>query len=184
MNKLIVFFALTLSYSLFASASNIKSELNNNLGELNEQFKFHQVGQATLSFLFWDLYKSRLLTTSGKYPINENNDKLIYEINYLRDISKDDLVDRTVEQWQHLELPSQSYQKFIPQLQQIWPDIIEGDTLSLFIDNKTSFFYFNKVHIGRIDDPTFGQIFLDIWLAEKTSQPKLRSQLLGQTNHE
>ena len=49
---------------------------------------------------------------------------------------------------------------------------------------RAAFFYFNKVHIGRIDDHTFGQIFLDIWLAEKTSQPKLRSQLLGQTNHE
>ena len=184
MNKLIIFFALAMSTSLLASTPNNQSSFNTDLKVLNEQLKFHQIGETTFSFFFWDLYKSRLLTTSGKYPINENNDKLIYEINYLRNISKDDLVKRTVEQWRHLELPNQSYQKFIPQLESIWPDITEGDTLSLLISQKTSHFYFNQRYIGRIDDPEFGQIFLDIWLAKNTSQPKLRSQLLGQNNHE
>ena len=184
MNKLILIFAFIISPSLLASTPNNQTQFNSDLISLNEQFKFHQVGETTFSFFLWDLYKSRLLTTSGKYPLNENNDKLIYEINYLRNISKDDLVKSTVEQWQHLKLPNKSYQKFIPQLQSIWPDITKGDVLSLLILNKTSHFYFNQQYIGRINDPEFGQIFLDIWLAKNTSQPKLRSQLLGQNNHE
>jgi len=182
MIKLIYIVALA-SSPLFASTPINESVPKTSLKHLNEQFTFHAVGETTFSFLFWDLYESRLLTTSGKYPI-DNNEKLIYEINYMTDISKKDLIHRTVEQWQHLGLPIESYQSFLPKLASIWPDITVGDTLSLLISNKTSHFYFNQHYIGRVDDPRFGQIFLDIWLAKNTSQPKLRSQLLGQTNHE
>ncbi len=183
MIKLILVLVLSCS-SLFASTLTNETLSNTSLKSLKEQLSFYRVGETTFSILFWDLYKSRLLTTSGKYPLSDVNEKLIYEITYMTDISRDDLIKRTVEQWHHLGLSIESYKRFLPTLKSIWPDINEGDTLSLLIDNNKSTFYFNQQYIGSIDVPEFGQMFLDIWLAENTSQPKLRSQLLGKTGHE
>lgn len=138
------------------------------------------VGTATFSVLFWDVYKSRLLTTSGIYPTSNNNGKVLFEIHYLKDIARKELIKRTIDQWQHIGLPSSDYQAYISQLQRIWPNIKAGDKLSLLIESSRSRFYFNDRHIGDIQQATFGQVFIDIWLSPKTSQPKLRRQLLGE----
>ena len=154
-----------------ASANNLTKILNN--------YNFKVVGQATLSVLFWDIYKSTLLTTSGIYPINSNDEKILYKINYLKNISSNELIKHTKEQWQHLDVPINTYQPFITSLKSIWPDVTKGDTLSLLIHNQQSSFYFNEHYIGSINSPEFGQLFIDIWLANNTSQPTLRAQLLG-----
>ena len=40
-------------------------------------------------------------------------------------------------------------------------------------------FYLNGKNIGEIQSLTFAETFLDIWLDENTSEPKLRLKLLG-----
>ncbi|MEW6998078.1 chalcone isomerase family protein [Colwelliaceae bacterium BS250] len=154
-----------------------------NLQTITQEHNFKVVGETTFSILFWDLYNSKLLTTSGKYPIKIENEKLIYEINYLTDISSDDLIERTVEQWQYQGVTTENYQAYLPLLKRIWPDINEGDTLTLFVHQGSSIFYFNQQYIGTIDETEFTQIFLDIWLAENTSEPKLRKELLMENNN-
>ncbi|TMM43166.1 hypothetical protein FCS21_13495 [Colwellia ponticola] len=143
---------------------------------------FVTVGEATFSVLFWDIYKSKLLTTSGNYPVEVTQDNLLFDINYLTDIASKDLINNTIEQWQHLGIAAEVYQAYLPQLKTLWPDIKEGDSLSLLIHQGRSIFYFNKQYIGVINEPEFGQVFLAIWLSKNTSQPKLRNKLLGSTN--
>jgi len=46
--------------------------------------------------------------------------------------------------------------------------------------NNQSVFYFNDVKVGSIEEKEFGELFLSIWLSPKTSQKKLRNQLLGE----
>jgi hypothetical protein len=158
------------------ATDDIKPDTLNNI--LTEQV-YIPVGQTTFSVLFWDLYKSKLLTTSGKYPIELTDEKLLYQINYLTDISSKDLIERTVEQWQHLGVPRKNFERYLPTLKKIWPDIKEGDSLSLYVSNNKSTFYFNNDLIGEIEQQEFSQLFLDIWLSKNTSEPKLRLELLG-----
>ena len=165
------------------SLKKVKQQSATKLKWLNKQ-NFKMVGEAKFSILFWDIYQSKLLTTSGKYPIEAKNDELLYEIRYLKDISRDELIKRTKEQWQHLGIANEQYKHFIPELKRLWPNITQGDTLSLLIQNQHSNFYFNQQYIGSINAPQFGQLFIDIWLAKNTSQPKLRRQLLGNTTHD
>jgi hypothetical protein len=162
-----------------AQSISDKIELPTNLKEVLDTRSFMSVGETTFSILFWDLYTSQLLTTSGKYPVKIASDSVLFTIHYLADISSDDLIGRTVEQWQHLGIPSEKYQSYLPALKTIWPDIKEGDSLSLLIDQGRSVFYFNQAYIGVINASEFGQVFLAIWLAENTSEPKLRRELLG-----
>jgi hypothetical protein len=186
MFKLYVYLFLITGSQFLISIKVLANEASppNKLDRVLKDNNYVQVGETTFSILFWDLYKSNLQTTSGKYPIESNNDKLIYKINYLADISGKDLIERTVEQWQHLGINPKTYQAYLPILEKIWPDIEEGDTLSLFVSNNKSFFYFNNDLIGEVEQQEFSQIFLDIWLSENTSEPDLRLELLGINNNE
>jgi len=145
---------------------------------------FVTTGEATFSILFWDLYKSHLRTTSGNYPISLEQDQLIFHINYLTDISNEDLIMRTVEQWQHQGVSERKYEHYIEELKNIWPNITKGDSLAILMKKDKSVFYFNEQYIGTIDDDIFGQLFINIWLDESTSQPSLRAQLLGESQYD
>ena len=146
--------------------------------------EFITTGEATFSLLFWDLYKSSLKTTSGKYPISLEQDRLIFHIDYFADISSEDLINRTIEQWQHQRVPKEAYSSYIEQLHSIWPNITKGDSLAVLVEAEQSSFYFNDRYIGVIADKAFGKLFVNIWLDKNTSQPALRAQLLGENLHE
>ncbi|PKG81027.1 hypothetical protein CXF85_19895 [Colwellia sp. 75C3] len=163
----------------FAKSMTDAMTLPNNFKSTLDTRKFVSIGETTFSFLFWDLYKSQLLTTSGKYPIEIEKDNLLLDINYLADISSDDLIERTIEQWQHLGITPEKYQDYLPELKAIWPNITDGDSLTLLIHQGRSVFYFNQQYVGVINDAKFGQMFLAIWLSENTSEPSLRHELLG-----
>lgn len=160
---------------------NVKKSVNweTNLNKALVQDAFKPIGHAVFSFLFWDLYKSKLLTTSGEFPLQLANEKLLYEIEYFKSISGESLVEKTVEQWQHLGYSTKDYQPYLVTLKRIWPDIKAGDTLTLVMNDANSAFYHNKIFVGAIDNAEFGPLFLDIWLSKKTSEPALRRSLLG-----
>lgn len=134
------------------------------------------VGEATFSWLFWDIYHIKLWTTDGSY--SPELSPLRLEIQYLRDIEKNQLIETTIDQWQQQNLSWK--QDWINDLQKIWPDIQEHDTLILQIDdNLHSHFYFNKELLGSIEDPQFSQTFSDIWLSPNSTQPELRNVITG-----
>lgn len=170
-----VFLVFLLWSSISAHAGAIGEKLPSNFSQL----QFKQVGNATFSVLFWDIYNSSLYTKSGTYSQALSQD-VIFEINYLKDITSEDLIERTVEQWQHLKNPKVLYQAFIPTLATIWPNITAGDTLTLVVQQQKSVFYFNGKKVGSIEEKNFSSLFLSIWLSPNTSQLALRAQLLGE----
>ena len=141
---------------------------------------FRQLGSAKFSVLFWDIYQSTLLTTDGQPPFSNRCQHALFEIQYLRDISKQELLENTISQWRHLALNESDYIEFVPLLDGIWPDIKAGDQLSMLSQAGTTVFYLNRQSIGAIDSAGFAKLFLSIWLDENTSEPKLRQQLLGE----
>lgn len=142
-----------------------------------ETLTWQEVGRIRFSVLFWKVYDSRLLTLTGDYDENSYPKQL--EITYLRDIDKQDLVDNTEKQWQHLNYSAEQYQEYLPWLAEVWPDIKKGQQLSIVVDQDTSQFYFNGKAIGQPRSRTFGDMFLAIWLSPNTSEPKLRAELIG-----
>ncbi len=136
------------------------------------------VGEARLTFLFWSVYDSRLYTLDGQY--REGQVPLRLEIQYLLDVSAEDLVSRTLAEWQHQQLRHPQQQQWARQLASIWPDIREGDVLSLELDEEGgNTFYRNGQRLGGVDDAAFGAQFLAIWLSPATSRPEVRLALIG-----
>ena len=163
------------------SCSSFKDNNNGdiNLFEQPTTNDFKLLGQAKLSILFWDIYESKLFTSDGKLPLSNDCQYSMFEIQYLRDITKQELLDNTLSQWQHLAIKQAEYTSYLAMLESIWPDIKSGDQLTLLNNATTTVFYFNKEKVGEIESEQFADLFLRIWLDENTSEPKLRQQLLG-----
>lgn len=180
----------------FASGHIITEQLPPKITELGVK----EVGRAQFSVLFFDIYTSALYTRSGHYradfnrtefnsaeknrarqqfQIQANDELVVFEIDYLKAIASDDLIKRTVEQWQYLRVPEANYQAYLPKLNTLWPDIRVGDRLTLVVTPEQSQFYLNSKLLGSINAPEFGPLFLSIWLSPNTSQPQLRKQLLA-----
>ncbi len=161
------------------SVANAGSEdLLENLPLEYKQLGFKEVGRAKFSVLFWDIYNSSLYSKSGNYYHDNSPEAILFKIEYLKDITTEDLLERTVEQWKHLNISESQYTPYISRLKAIWPNISSGDSLTMLVEEKKSIFYFNNVKVGVITDKAFSKLFLDIWLSPKTSQAKLRAQLL------
>jgi hypothetical protein len=138
----------------------------------------NKFGEGEMKVLFWHLYKAELFGESENYTVNDDN--LSLKITYKRDISKRDLIDATLEQWEHVGIDHKHIPDWLAKLDEIWPDIKEDDVL-IFAknnDNSATFFYDSNT-LGTIDDPEFADAFLAIWLSENTSRPKLREKLIG-----
>lgn len=136
-------------------------------------------GEGEMSVMFWDLYKAELFGKTPSYQAGST--PIALKITYLRDINKEDLIEATLDQWIHIGFENEAIPNWATQLEQIWPDIKEGSQLIIRVyPGGSSDFYDSKSKIGSVADPQFGKAFLAIWLSEKTSEPKLRAQLIGE----
>lgn len=180
MNKYLIILGLFIcsighvSHSMALSASPSNAQLLDG---------YKHLGNGLMKVMFWEVYEAELYVQ--KIPFKENVFPQALKITYLRDIDKDDLIEATKDQWQHIGISEPQQKKWLTALANVFPNIKEGETITLVVDSlKQSNFYFTSDTVinqplGEINDIDFGHAFLAIWLSEKTSRPALRQQLLG-----
>jgi hypothetical protein len=145
------------------------------------QAKYQTVGEGKFSYWFWDLYNARLATADGQFVDYQKSVPLLLELRYLRDISKTEFVDATLDQWRIQAGGVQKQHKlWAGEQNTLWRDVKKGDVLGaeMHPDGLISF-YFNQQLLGTTKDPAMGPAFFDIWLSEKTTAPELRQLLLA-----
>ena len=135
-------------------------------------------GEAVLRFFGLKVYDIRLWTQGIKHSYSE---PFALELQYDIDLNGKDIADRSV-----VEMRKQGYRDEVKlkhwgeMMTRIFPDIKQGDTLiGLSIPGKEIRFYSRDKLIAVETDTEFSRAFFDIWLSEKTSEPKLRKRLLG-----
>jgi hypothetical protein len=139
------------------------------------------VGQGTYRYLFWQLYDARLATADGKFAGYQHNTPLMLELTYKRDISREQFIEATVDEWSKLGGSNKAqHSAWASRLQALWQDVKKGDRLAavLLSDGRVTF-YFNDSKTGTIEDTAFGSAFFDIWLHPETSAPALRRALIA-----
>jgi len=135
------------------------------------------VGHAKLKVLWFDIYHADLFSNNGTFT--EIKGPLYLKLTYQRNIDKDDLLNETKIQLNSLGA-SEAVERWINQLNLLWPDIKKDDSLSFYLaPSGKGHFYHNGIYIGAMSDPSFGTNFLAIWLGEKSSFPKMTKQLIG-----
>ncbi|GAA0788621.1 MULTISPECIES: chalcone isomerase family protein [Pseudomonadati] len=140
--------------------------------------KLIKVGEADMNVLWFDVYLAKLYSVDGIYQ--PRRFPLMLDIEYHRDISAQELIDATIEQWQENGISAAEINTIKSHLMSAWPDVKQNDRLSFIIHNEQQAeFLFNDKPFYQLADQRFSDAFIGIWLSEKTTHPKLRQQLIG-----
>ena len=168
---------LTILITLYFSQLSVDCfAANNQANNPNPETQFTLVGQGTMSWLWFDIYQVKLLTPSGLY--HSGQWPLSLELVYARDITQQELLNKTEEEWQRQNLSYQ--QEWLITLKTFWPEISKNDSLLLNVDSKgMSHFFYNNKYIGSVTSTIFSLAFTAIWLSGDTLKPTLRNQLIG-----
>ncbi|KPJ95669.1 MAG: hypothetical protein AMJ55_03360 [Gammaproteobacteria bacterium SG8_15] len=148
----------------------------------NTQSGLQAVGTGTIRWFGFTIYDASLWTGNGSFSNLEDSLPVALHITYRKNIKSSALAARTKEEWERLEIYSPVERgKWEKQLTDIWPSVKPGDSITTLVTNdRRTHFYYNNELINSIDDPEFGIALLSIWLHPDTSQPALRSKLIGQ----
>jgi hypothetical protein len=136
------------------------------------------VGEARLKIMFWKIYDAKLSAANGLWNADT---PFALSLTYLRDFDGQEIASRSVDEMREIGYEDEVLlAKWYEQMRAVFPDIKEGENITGVMDeNKNTHFYHEGKLIGSIDDKAFTQSFFGIWLHEKTSEPKMRKQLLG-----
>lgn len=139
------------------------------------------VGQARLAVMFWDIYDAQLIASEGDFDPQK---PFALSLTYLRKFEGKNIASRSIDEMRDQGMKDEvKLAKWFEKMQQVFPNVDEGQTITGIVDSgQNSHFYFNDTKVGTIEDPEFTQWFFNIWLSEKTSQPKMRNKLLGLSN--
>lgn len=138
------------------------------------------VGRGVLSYAFWDVYKATLYAPDGRF---ESGRPVALKIEYLISINGKDIADRSVQEIRKQGFADEGkLSDWNMQMKAIFPDVRNGTILSaVYQPGQRTVFYDGSTTIGSIAGDDFGRLFFGIWLGERTSEPKLRRALLGQS---
>lgn len=149
----------------------------------NEMVKNHVpqaelVGKGKLSKFIWDVYDAELYASKGQFSWD---DPFALRIKYLRDISKEQIADTTIQ-----EIKKQGFHDY--QKLKEWkydllnaiPDVQKGTEITgIYSKDGNTIFYISGDKARVIKDKDFGIKFFNIWLDEESSEKRLRKKLLG-----
>lgn len=155
------------------------------LTQATDWLRWQTVGRATLTWGPFTVYDSQLLTPGGRWQPRQWPLALV--ITYRRDISRQELLDATLEQWQAQNIGSgEQRQQWLQQLAAFWPDVSDGTRLAFQADASGGQFYWQTAGtqaairaIGPKFDTAFRDAFLNIWLSPKSTYPDIRRELIG-----
>ena len=136
-------------------------------------------GGAVMRVIGLKVYDVRLWTPMKPFTYA---DPFAVELVYNMSFSGKDIADRSVKEMRaHGVSDEMKLKRWGDEMARIFPDIKQGDTLiGLSLPGKEARFYNRDKLIATVPDPEFARAFFDIWLSEKTSEPKLRVKLLGE----
>jgi hypothetical protein len=64
-------------------------------------------------------------------------------------------------------------------MREFFPDVRQGERITgINLPGVGAEFWVNGQRAGVVKDPAFARLFFGIWLDERTSEPKMRAQLL------
>ena len=137
------------------------------------------VGQGRLSVFVWDVYDAALYAPGGRY---ERDRPFSLSMTYLRSVEGSVITESSIDAIRDQEsLPERLEPIWRRLLAGIFPDVTKGDILTgVYRADGTAVFYLNTKPLGVIEEPRLSRAFFDIWLSEKTSEPRLRKKLLGE----
>ncbi|MCF4994794.1 hypothetical protein GIW70_06070 [Pseudomonas syringae] len=138
------------------------------------------IGSGEFSVFGFDVYNARLW--SATRPLVDGQ-PFALELIYLRNLSRDDLVQASLKEIRRLSgitVSAAQLARWQVQMQQSFVDVQAGTRITgVYLPGQGARFFVGQQLQHEIDDPQFARAFFDIWLDPRTRSPELRRQLLG-----
>ena len=137
------------------------------------------LGGGLLRVLGFRVYNAYLWTPAG--AAFDHSKPHVLDLQYLRNFSAKKLAERSIDEMRGQGVGDDAvYVKWLSEMERVFADVKEGDRLTgVVTPARTAKFFFNGAYRGEVSDPLFTDAFFGIWLNEKSSQPRMRNQLLG-----
>lgn len=170
---LVLFFLSTKS---FAGATIFNNEVvRKNLSG------YHLIGSNNLKVFGFNVYQISLWSEDEKFSYDK---KFAININYKRKFSAEDLVERSIEEIKRINQikDKNELELYRQKLTEIFRSVNPGDSKTAFYSkNEGLLLFFNGKLVGKISDPKLARYFVDIWLSDKSSYPKMTRAILGKS---
>ena len=136
------------------------------------------IGEGTLKVLMWEVYDLRLYTDGTAFSWQ---DKFMLEFDYSRELKKESVIDASLNEFKlQPNVTDKDIKAWEVLLEQVIQPVQKGTKANVFWDpGGKIIFNYEGFQLSIIENEDFARAFLNIWLGEKTSRPKLRSQLLN-----
>jgi Chalcone isomerase-like len=138
-------------------------------------------GGAELTFMGLSIYDARLFRDTRARGDVSIDEPFALQLVYRRRLYGKLMAERSLEEMSKLGYGTgEQRARWVALLKQMLPDVQDGDSITgINLPRRGVRFYKNGQSIGVVDDGDFARAFFAIWLDPRTSEPKLRSQLLG-----
>ncbi|WP_025130675.1 chalcone isomerase family protein [Pseudomonas sp. PH1b] len=138
------------------------------------------VGSGEFSWFGFKVYRARLWSTLTPLAADR---PFALELTYRRNLSRDDLVQASLDEIKRLSGASISpgqLEAWQRQMELSFVDVTPGRTLTgVRLPGRGVQFFVDQRLQHEVDDEAFAQAFFAIWLDPRTRNPHLREQLLG-----
>ena len=136
------------------------------------------IGEGTLKVLMWEVYDLRLYTDGTAFSWQ---DKFMLEFDYSRELKKESVIDASLKEFKlQPNVTDKDINAWEMYLEQVIQPVQKGEKATIqWVPDGQIIFHYEGSKPTVIENEQFARAFLNIWLGEKTSRPKLRSQLLG-----
>ena len=138
-------------------------------------------GRATLRFFGLEIYQASLWVPAGFDPARWEQQTFALELAYLRDLKGRAIAQRSVAEMRRQDTLDDSLAgQWEARMAALFPDVRRGDRITgVHLPGRGARFIANGRELGEVADTRFARMFFGIWLAPQTSEPALRTALLG-----
>jgi hypothetical protein len=164
-----------LTSSLLLLVNQARATGSHSITLVNQQItQAEVVGEGRLVYWGFKLYDAQL------YASKESQGGYALDLNYLRQFEAQDLYKQTLEEMQKMGVTKEKRALWDPQLSKAFKTVKKGDSITAIKKSRdlTQLFH-NGQLISEIRGEELSKAFFGIWLHPRTSVPKLRLSLLG-----
>ncbi|MDT8345156.1 MAG: chalcone isomerase family protein [Thermohalobaculum sp.] len=131
-------------------------------------------GCSDYRFLFWDFYRAELWTDARDLP----GESYALSLTYRSKFSRDELVEASLDEMARISgRPVSAFGPARDQMARAFRDVVPGDRITAWRAAPGRVVVFvNGTEMGALTDDA--ELFLSIWLGDKTRHPEGRTALL------
>jgi len=138
-----------------------------------------QWGRSEMSWLGFPIYRATLWVAGVPTTTPAASATSALQIDYLRDIPRERLVQTSVDEMRLLGASEAQLQRWEPELRRVFPEVKEGDSIvGVHYPGRGAAFYHRGRATGEVVDAEFARLFFGIWLDPHSRSPSLHAALL------